>query len=194
MAGAAPKSEKKRRFDHSSELGGLEAEVEDLVGSICDSESKAGAWMADYDIVKRGAALKLENQVGGDTVGGHCRRECRTIEKACAGVVDDIDELGEYLLSAAREGKSAGTVAQRVCVKMAGVCKKGKTPAWPEGKVRKNEQFKPKTKKDKETEDLMASLRSMPGMEGQGLSMMSGSDLDLGDGKVNEEDVLKDEV
>ena len=42
VAGAAPKSEKKRRFDHSSELGGLEAEVEDLVGSICDSESKAG--------------------------------------------------------------------------------------------------------------------------------------------------------
>ena len=35
-------------------------------------------------------------------------------------------------------------------------CKKGKTPAWPEGKVRKNEIFKPKTKKDKETEDLMA--------------------------------------
>tara|TARA_B100000768_G_C11068402_1_gene285484 strand:+ start:158 stop:262 length:105 start_codon:yes stop_codon:yes gene_type:complete len=34
----------------------------------------------------------------------------------------------------------------------------------------------------------------MPGMGGQGLSMMSGSDLDLGDGKVNEEDVLKDEV
>ena len=60
--------------------------------------------------------------------------------------------------------------------------------------MRKNEIFKPKTKKDKETEDLMASLRSMPGMEGQGLSMMSGSDLDLGDGKVNEEDVLKDEV
>ena len=84
VAGAAPKSEKKRRFDHSSDLGGLEAEVEDLVGSVCDSESKAGAWMAEYDIVKRGAALKLESQVGGDTVGGHCRRECRTIEKARA--------------------------------------------------------------------------------------------------------------
>ena len=64
----------------------------------------------------------------------------------------------------------------------------------PEGKVRKNEQFKPKTKKDQETDELMASLQNMPGMGGQGLSMMSGSDLDLGDGKVNEEDVLKDEV
>jgi len=194
VAGEAPKSEKKRRFDHSSDLGGLEASVEDLISSVCDSESKEGAWMSDYDIVKRGTALKLESQVGGDTVGGHCRRECRTIEKACAGVVDGIDELAEYLLTAAREGKSVGTVAQRVCTKMAGVCKKGKTPAWPEGKVRKNEQFKPKTKKDQETDELMASLQNMPGMGGQGLSMMSGSDLDLGDGKVNEEDVLKDEV
>jgi len=194
VAGEAPKSEKKRRFDHSSDLGGLEASVEDLVGSVCDSESKAGAWMADYDIIKRGATLKLENQVGGDTVGGHCRRESRTIEKACAGVVDSIDELAEYLLTAAREGKSVGTVAQRVCTKMAGVCKKGKTPAWPEGKVRKNEQFKPKTKKEQETDDLMASLKNMPGMGGQGLSMMSGSDLDLGDGKENDEDVLKDEI
>ena len=78
MAGEAPKSEKKRRFDHSSDLGGLEVSVEDLISSVCDSESKEGAWMSDYDIVKRGTALKLESQVGGDTVGGHCRRECRT--------------------------------------------------------------------------------------------------------------------
>ena len=200
LADKAPPTEKKRRFDHSSDLGGIEASVEDVVTSLCDSESKEGSWMADYDIVKRGSALKLENQVGtttadGDAVaGGHCRRECKTIEKACAGVVDGIDDFAEYLLEAAREGKSTGTVAQRVCTKMAGACKKGKTPAWPEGKVRKNEQFKPKTKKDKETEDLMASLRNMPGMEGQGLSMMSGSDLDLGDNKVDGIDVLKDEM
>ena len=60
--------------------------------------------------------------------------------------------------------------------------------------VTRNEQFKPKTKKDKETDDLLASLKSMPGMEGQGLSMMSGSDIDLGDGKENPEDQLKDEM
>jgi hypothetical protein len=194
LAAKAPPTEKKRRFDHSSDLGGIEASVEDVVSALCNSEAKEGSWMADYDIVKRGSALKLENQVGGDVAGGHCRRECRTIEKACADVVDSVDELGEYLLEAAREGKSTGTVAQRVCTKMAGVCKKGKTPPWPEGKVRKNEQFKPKTKKDKETDELMANLRNMPGMEGQGLSMMSGSDLDLGDGAVDDIDVLKDEL
>eukprot|EP00966_Prymnesium_polylepis_P185553 4300994-Prymnesium_polylepis.1 len=36
----------------------------------------------------------------------------------------------------------------------------------------------------------MASMRGMPGMEGQGLSMMSGDDLDLGD---DTGDGLKDE-
>jgi len=57
--------------------------------------------------------------------------------------------------------------------------------------VRRNEEFKPKTKKDKDVEELMASMRGMPGMEGQGLSMMSGDDLDLGD---DTGDGLKDEV
>lgn len=48
------------------------------------------------------------------------------------------------------------------------------------------------TKKDKDTEDLMASLQNMPGMQGQGLSMLRGDDLDLGD--ENGGDGLKDEV
>lgn len=96
---------------------------------------------------------------------------------------------------------------------MSGVCKKGKTPLWPEGVKRRNEEFKPKvhlccrpgvsavfhervaarnqTKKDKETEDLMASLRGMPGMDGQGLSLMTGDELDLGE---DAGDGLKDEI
>ncbi len=32
-------------------------------------------------------------------------------------------------------------------VAQAAVCKKGKTPLWPQGKARKNEEFKPKTEK-----------------------------------------------
>ena len=195
VATSTPAAEKKRRFDHSSDLGGLESQVEDVLTRLCDSEAKEGAWMSDYDVVKRGAALKLENQVGGEIAGGHCRRECRTIEKACSGVLDAIDsDLAEYLIASAREGRSPGTVSQRVCVKLAGVCKKGKTPPWPEGKMRKNEQFKPKTAQDKGTEDMLAQLKNMPGMEGQGLAMMSGSDFDFGDDKVDDIDVLKDEI
>ena len=71
IAETAPTAEKKRRFDHSSNLGGLEAQVDDLLSAICNSEAKEGSWLADYDVVKRGSALKLENQVGGDVAGGH---------------------------------------------------------------------------------------------------------------------------
>ena len=104
----------------------------------------------------------------------------------------DQDELVETLLSAVRDGKSAGVTAQRVCTKMAGVCKKGKVPLWPEGKARKNEQFKPKDKKDDDMDSLLSSLKGMPG--GQGLTMMKPGDFDLGDDKVDEIDVLKDEL
>lgn len=82
------------------------------------------------------------------------------------------DDLSELLISAAKEGTSGGMLAQRVCTKVVGVCKKGKTPLWPEGKVRRNEEFTPKTKKDQETDQLMESLKNMPGMGGQSLSMM----------------------
>ncbi|KAL1524303.1 hypothetical protein AB1Y20_019205 [Prymnesium parvum] len=192
-AAEQPKPQQKRRFQAQENLGGLEGSIEDIVTSICDSESVEGKWMSNYDIVKRGAALKLENQVGGDVVGGHCKRECRTIEKACAGVLGSVEsELGELLLDAIKAKTSAGVLGQRVCTKMARVCKKGKTPEWPEGKIRRNEEFKPKTKKDQETEELMATLGNMPGMEGQGLSMLRGDELDLGDAHGG--DGLKDEL
>ena len=80
--------------------------------------------------------------------------------------------------------------AQRVCTKMAGVCKK--VPSWPEGKVRKNEQFKPRDPKDDDLEKLLESMKGIPG--GGGLSMMRPGDMDLGDDKIDEIDVLKDEL
>jgi len=172
--------------------------VEDMLERVCDADNDGqegrgseGKWMNEFDIVKRGQALALERQGP-----GYCRRECRTIAKACDGVLGkmETDELGEVLLAAVRDGTSAGVVAQRVCIKMAGVCKKGKVPLWPEGKVRKNEQFQPKDKKDLDLERLMESLKDMPGGGGGGLSMMKPGEMDLGDDKVDDIDVLKDEI
>ena len=57
-------------------------------------------------------------------------------------------------------------------------------PLWPEGKIRKNEQFKPVDKKDQDLEDLLASMKGMPGAGG--LTMMRPGDMDLGDDKVDE--------
>ena len=49
-----------------------------------------------------------------------------------------------------------------------------------------------KPKKDDDIENLLASMKGMPG--GGGLTMMRPGDMDLGDDKVDEIDVLKDEV
>ena len=188
---AKPGQQQKRRFESSNSMGELESQMEDVVSNVCNAESKEGKWLSSYDVVKRGSALRLENQVHGDVVGGVCRRECRTIEKACVGILEAVDDMPELLVEAAKAGTSSGMLGQRVCKKLTGVCKKGKTPVWPEGKVRRNEEFKAKTKKDADTEELMATLKGMPGMGGGGLTMMSGDDLDLGN---DAGDGLKDET
>ena len=73
------------------------------------------------------------------------------------------------------------------------MCKKAKRPLWPEGKPRKNEEFKPRDPKDDDLEDLIASMNNgMPGA--QQMSMMRPSEMDLGDGQIDEIDVLKDEM
>jgi hypothetical protein len=168
--------------------------VEDMLERICDADadgkegrSKEGMWMSQLDISKKGQKLVLENKGP-----GYCRRECRTIAKACDSVMGklELEEVAEVLLRSTQEKQSAGMTAQRVCTKMAGVCKK--VPLWPEGKVRKNEEFKPKDKKDEDLENLLAGLQGMPG--GGGMSMMRPGDMDLGDDKVDEIDVLKDEL
>jgi hypothetical protein len=172
-------------------------QVEDMLERLCDADAdgkegrgREGVWMSELDISKQGQALVLENKGP-----GYCRRECRTIAKSCDSVVEklgDDDDFASFLLNAKQENQSVGTVVQRVCVKMAGVCKKGKVPLWPEGKPRKNEEFKPKDKTQADVEDLLASLQGMPG--GAGMTAMSASDFDLGDGKEDPIDVLKDEM
>lgn len=191
VAGNKPAPEKRRRFDTSASTGDLEAQVEEIVANVCDADKDKGGWMAEYDVVKGedkagNGALLLEHKGP-----GHCRRECRTIAKTCAATIEKVDsELPELLLEYVRAGKSEGTLIQRVCTKLAGVCKKGRTPAYPAGKVRRNEEFKEKTQKDIDNEKLMETLKGMPG--GGGMQMLGGDDIDLGDDDGS--DGLKDEV
>ena len=169
--------------------------VEDMVERMCDADADGkegrgseGVWMSELDISKKGQGLVITNKGP-----GVCRRECRTVAKACEDIVERL-EIEEWADLLRREKASAGSIGQRVCTKKISVCKKGKVPLWPEGKVRKDEQFKPRDKKDVELEELMASLnmQGMPG--GAGLTMMKPSDMDLGDDGVDEIDVLRDEL
>ena len=64
---------------------------------------------------------------------------------------------------------------------------------WPEGKVRKNEEFKPKDAQDLKLENM---LKSMPGEHGTGISIMRPGEYDFEDGKDKTEEIdkLKDEI
>ena len=94
------------------------------------------------DIVKDGTELKLVHMRQGT-----CRRECRTMQKACEMVVESVDfEIASFMHKLALEGVSVGMAQQRVCNKLSKVCKKGNTPPY-KGK-RQNEEFWPFTDED----------------------------------------------
>jgi hypothetical protein len=211
LVAAAPKPKaKKRRFETSSALGNLEEQTEDLLSKMCDPDndgakkygqpqkSAAGKWISFLDVQKKDRALVLAKMKE-----GHCRRECRTIEKVCEDVVaqltdDDDTDAAAYLVKAAKEGLPVGTVTQVLCTKVAGVCKKGKTALWPEGKSRMNEQFKAKTDEDLRQEEVMATSA---GDAGTGITIIDPTQYDVPDenGRVKPRatdpiDVLKEEL
>ena len=68
-----------------------------------------------------------------------------------------------------------------------------KVPLWPEGKPRMNEQFKAKTAEELRTEFM---AETMAGEGGNGITIARPEDYDLGDGKkkVDDVDVLKEEL
>ena len=197
-----PDTPARRRFEASG-AATLSERVELLLEEICNPEndgkkgaSASGKWLRNYDIRKKsqgGAATELELVNAGK---GICRRECYTIAKSCESLLsklsDGEDDLSEVLIKMVKERQSAGMVQQRICTKLAGVCKKGKVPLWPEGKARKDEEFKPRDEKQDSIDDLLASLNK-DAPEGQALTSMSAGDLDLG-GDDEEEEALKEEL
>lgn len=152
VAAQAPMAAKKRRLESRSNLGSLEEEVESVLTNVCNTEDKDGKWIRGFDIMKAGRAITLKAMPP-----GKCRRECKTVEKACSSVLSVLEDhdVGEMLIEAVREDTGKEAVAKRMCTKMATVCKKGKTPLYPEGKVRKNEEFIPMTEQDIKDEKMM---------------------------------------
>lgn len=139
---ARQKPTKKSQFAASPYMGDMQSEIELVLDKLCDVEHDLGKWMAEYDIVKDGPELRLIHYKPGT-----CRRECRTMQKACEAVAEEIDEeIGEYVLKMVEAGESVGNAIVRVCNKLSKVCKKGATPPY-KGR-RQNEEFWPFTDED----------------------------------------------
>jgi len=150
---------KGHRFEHAANAGQLQEKIDAVMDRLCDVESEEGKWMSATDIVKDGTVLRLEY-----VKPGTCRRECRTMQRACEDVVESIDdEMPAALQKAAAEGHSVGTAVQRVCNKLSKVCKKGATPPY-KGK-RKNEEFWPFTDEDVKMEMAKRMMNGIPGLQ-----------------------------
>ena len=91
----------------------------DAIVDICNPDKDLGEWITFLDITQSeaGAPLRLEDQ----EYLGECRRECRTIAKACAGVFDEHrEDMAESFYK--RDAASLEKFTSRVCNKWAGVC------------------------------------------------------------------------
>ena len=69
---------------------------QDSIQQICDPIKDLGEWVAMYDITQseRGAPLSMEKQ----EYMCECRRECRTIQKACENIVNEhMEDMAESL-------------------------------------------------------------------------------------------------
>ena len=174
---------KGHRFEHDSSKGQLQNKIETVTDRLCDVESEEGKWMSATDIYKDGPVLRLEY-----VKPGTCRRECRTLQRACEDVVEAVDsEMPAALQAAAEAGHSVGTAVQRVCNKLSKVCKKGATP--PHKGKRKNEEFWPFTDEDVKME---MAKKMMAGF--QGLQQVNNPTRKKPEGAADDFDSLHDEL
>ena len=160
--------QKALRLSNGKIKGGEEA-VMPIVENICNPKEKEGQWTARFDLSfdKAAETIALLDQGG----IGHCKRECQTIAKSCADLIEDLDV--DDLQVALWKGISADKLSSKLCTKWSSACKK-KQPKLKERKF--DEEFQKKTKKDIEMDELMANMQGMPGMGG--MQMFSRDDIE----------------
>lgn len=187
------KAKVKRSFEVKDEARRIR--VDEVVEQLCDADLKrppqaqpgdlveSGEWLAAYDIRMDAATrqLKLHHMIN----EGKCRRECRTIEKACNEVLEQVDdEMGEALLqiaAAAADGTGAADPRQaavhRVCNRLSDVCKKGRVPAY-EGERAHDEVYPAITEKDRYYEELKARAAARRAVDPKGGGLMDRTPMD----------------
>ena len=118
-----------------------------------------GEWVGMIDLVEDGDKLKLASQPR----HGRCRRECRTVERACEDVLDAADtEFTEILYNSVKEDVALDQVQRLICNRAAGFCKKKKPLLKPR---EHDEKFEYLTDEEKQMRDMTANLKES-GMSG----------------------------
>ncbi|GAX82084.1 hypothetical protein CEUSTIGMA_g9512.t1 [Chlamydomonas eustigma] len=133
-----------------------ESDVLDMLEEICDPDTAAGEWITNIDLQETGDRLQLVEM----PQSGKCRRECRTIARACSDIMEDADitELSEGLW----HGFSRGDTSKLLCKELTSSCKR-KIPPLPKDRP-VGEEFQPLT------EDELSMRQTMRGMKKSGMS------------------------
>lgn len=131
-----------------------EKEVEEMLESVCDAASKQGRWVTRQDIVQDGGMLKLEDKMK----LGHCKRECKTVEKACSMLMEQVEDndVASTLYLGIRDGMSAEKFERRLCNKWSNACKSKKPVAVKE---RKDYEWEERSEEDAKMDDMMATMK-----------------------------------
>ena len=148
--------------------GETESLIESMVAKLCDNKKKEGKWIRKMDIVKENNMLVLDRKQL-----GVCNRECHTVEKACDGVLEEMqqgevtqtiqDLLVDKLLQVAKEkAPTAEELSRALCRQPEGVCEK--TPRWPKSKSREDEEHMTpeEARKMEEAHRLLDALEGIP--------------------------------
>eukprot|EP00316_Scyphosphaera_apsteinii_P004959 CAMPEP_0119313242 /NCGR_PEP_ID=MMETSP1333-20130426/28442_1 /TAXON_ID=418940 /ORGANISM="Scyphosphaera apsteinii, Strain RCC1455" /LENGTH=265 /DNA_ID=CAMNT_0007318039 /DNA_START=76 /DNA_END=873 /DNA_ORIENTATION=+ len=149
---------RQKRKHESTEFDG-EGAVQEYVELMCNPVKPEGDWVSKIDLVQEGTQLMLATQ----PEHGKCKRECRTVQRACEDVIDKADtDFTEMLYNGVKEKTPIEQVQRYICNRAAGVCKKKPPPL----KARKHdEKFTMMTADEKQMFDMQANLKDS-GMSG----------------------------
>mmetsp|Transcript_14765 Transcript_14765/g.28594 ORF Transcript_14765/g.28594 Transcript_14765/m.28594 type:complete len:198 (-) Transcript_14765:96-689(-) len=126
--------------------------MSDLVDNLCSLKKEEGKWIAKIDIVQQSEPKRLVLEMQNQT--GHCRKECKAIQKSCAKVIKNKEEsLVSLLLESVGLARLHNKICDRVCT----------TKDLPKLDSWEDEAFK--VDKDAEIKAIMDKMKGMPGME-----------------------------
>lgn len=136
----------------------------DLVETSCDPTEDHGAWLTALDAEEVQVGLKRRVKLTRQEGPAACKRECRTIARACTEVLTDYEfEVVELLWA----GRSASALQESLCQHMGGWCgARAKRLPKPPKKPMGAEVFQLMTAQERQMAEMMKSMKGMPGAEG----------------------------
>ena len=119
----------------------------------CDPDKEEGEWISKIDVQQqKDGFLKLSEQSN----YGKCRRECKTVSKACEDSVSEVDtDLAELLW---RNELSLSKLINEVCYSLSSACRKGQAK-MKAGQRKLDEDFMHMSEDERKADKLLKQMR-----------------------------------